>query len=220
MPSTCRDSGLASRARNYAQNGRQSWIYGFFHDIRRAQSDPAISSADAALHLQGGKIWEQPEDDVLRATVTLTVPEVQKRLPHRTASAIERRREKLDLLRRKLKPWTTREDRVLHANIEQMDYRAIASLLPGRSDHAVQGRAWYLGVRKGCRRNPKVKGLPVYDDVRSRAHEDGLSMHDLDCELRTGKYFQDNHKKILNWKKLARAVAFFGGQMTVDWKDV
>jgi hypothetical protein len=45
-------------------------------------------------------------------------------------------------------------------------------------------------------------------------------MHALDGELRTGKYFQDNHKKALNWKKLARAVAFFGGQMTVDWKDV
>jgi hypothetical protein len=65
-----------------------------------------------------------------------------------------------------------------------------------------------------------IKGLPIYDDVRSRAYEDGLSMHDLDCELRTGKYFQDNHRKILNWEKFARAVAFFGGQMTVDWKDV
>jgi hypothetical protein len=126
------------------------------------------------------------------------------------------RREKLDLMRRKLKPWTTREDRVLHANIEQMDYRAIASLLPGRSEHAVQGRAWYLGIRKGYRRNPKVKGLPVYDDVRSRAYEDGLSMRDLDCELRTGKYFQDNYNKTLNWKKLARAVAFFGGQMSLQ----
>jgi hypothetical protein len=184
-------------------------------------------SAKRSRHLQrrrgftfsGSKIWEQSEDDALRATVTLTVPQVQKRLPHRTASAIERRREKLHLFRRKLKPWTTHEDRILRTNID-LDYPKIAKLLPGRSEHAVQGRAWYLGVRKGCRRNPQIKGLPVYDDVRTRAYEDGLSMHDLDCELRTGRYFQANDKKILNWKKLARAVAFFGGQMTVDWKDV
>jgi hypothetical protein len=68
----------------------------------------------------GAKIWERSEDDVLRTTVELTVSEVQKRLPHRTANAIERRREKLGLVRRKLKPWTTLEDRVLHANIERM----------------------------------------------------------------------------------------------------
>jgi hypothetical protein len=29
-------------------------------------------------------------------------------------------------------------------------------------------------------------------------------------------YFQDNHKKRLNWKKLARAVEFFGGEMKID----
>jgi hypothetical protein len=184
-------------------------------------------NAKRSRHLQrrrgftfaGRKIWEQSEDDVLRATATLTVSEVQKRLPHRAVSAIAMRRGRLGLCRRTLKPWTTHEDRILRTNID-LGYPRIAKLLPGRSEHAVQGRAWYLGVRKGCRRNPRVKGLPVYDDVRSRAYEDGLSMHDLDCELRTGKYFQDNHRKILNWEKLARAVAFFGGQMTVDWKDV
>jgi hypothetical protein len=61
--------------------------------------------------------------------------------------------------------------------------------------------------------------LPLYDEVRRRAYEDGPSMHALDNELRTGRYFQDNHKKRLNWKKLARAVEFFGGEMKIDWKD-
>jgi hypothetical protein len=141
-------------------------------------------SANRSRHLQrrrgftfaGSKIWEQSEDDVLRATVTLTVPEVQKSLPHRTASAIERRREKLHLLRRKLKPWTTREDRILRTNID-LDYPKIAKLLPGRGEHAVQGRAWYLGIRKGCLRPPKATGLLVYDEVRNRAYEDRLSLY-------------------------------------------
>lgn len=166
----------------------------------------------------GNKIWEPGEDDIVRETAHLILPEAQKRLPHRTCRAVERRRENLGLYRRKLKPWTTFEDRTLRANIE-LGYSAIAKLLPGRSVHAVQGRAWYLGVRKGCLRRPKPKGLPVYDQVRDRAFEDGLSQHALDCELRTGKYFQDNHHKTLNWKKLARAVEFFGGEMRVDFRD-
>jgi hypothetical protein len=168
----------------------------------------------------GNKIWEEPEDAILRATADKTIPTAQKRLPHRTAKSIERRRGKLGLCRRKLKPWTTHEDRTLRANLDRMGYPQLAKLLPGRSEHAVQGRAWYLGVRKGCRRIPLAKGLPVYDEVRSRAYEDGITMSELDCELRTGKYFQDNHQKKLNWKKLARAVEFFGGEMAINWKDI
>jgi len=144
---------------------------------------------------------------------------VQKLLPHRTATAIERKREKLGIVRRKLKPWTTIEDRILKGNIT-LGYPAVAKLLPGRNAHAVQGRAWYLGIRKGqFLPSPTAKGLPLYDEIRSRAFEDGLSMHALDDELRTGKYFQDNHKKMLNWKKLAQAVEFFGGQFKIDWQD-
>lgn len=167
---------------------------------------------------RGDKIWEASEDSIVRATASLTTVDAQKRLPNRSCRAIERRRQTLGVARRKLKPWTTFEDRTLRSNI-QLGYPAIANLLPGRSVHAVQGRAWYLGVRKGCLRRPKPKGLPVYDQVRDRAFEDGLSQQALDCELRTGKYFQDNHHKTLDWKKLARAVEFFGGKIKVDFMD-
>ena len=168
----------------------------------------------------GAKIWDAAELRIIRSTPHLTLPQVQKRLPHRTATAIEWCRYRQGVARRKLTPWTTHEDRILRAKIDLLHYKEIAKLLPGRSAHAVQGRAWYLGFRKGSRRSPKPKGLPVYDEVRSRAYEDGLSMQALDGELRTGTYFQDNHCKTLNWKKLAIAVAFFGGQMAIDWKDV
>ncbi len=166
------------------------------------------------MHVDGPSI----EDNILRETANLTVLEAQKQLPHRTRSAVERRREELGLCRRKLKPWTTFEDRTLKTKID-LGYVAIAKLLPGRSVAAVQGRAWYLGVRKGTLRRPKPKGLPVYDQLRDRAYEDGISQHALDCELRTGKYFQDNHQKKLNWKKLARAVEFFGAELKLDFKD-
>lgn len=167
----------------------------------------------------GSKIWEEGEDEIVRSTAHLTIPEVILQLPHRTGPAIERRRERLNLLRRKLKQWTTHEDRILRQNIDQLDYVGIAKLLPHRTVHSVQGRAWYLGIRKGCLQQPKAKGLPVYDAVRLRGYEDGLSMHALDSELRTGKYFQDNYRKTLNWKKLARAIEFFGGELTINWND-
>lgn len=184
-------------------------------------------SAARMSHLQrkrgytfvGSKIWEKREDDIIRSTAHLTIKEVRKQLPHRSGKAIEARRGFLGLLRRKLKQWTTSEDRLLRQNIDHLDYVEIAKLLPNRTVHGVQGRAWYLGIRKGCHQCPKAKGLPIYDAVRLRGYEDGISMHSLDRELRTGKYFQDNHRKTLNWKKLARAVDFFGGELTVNWND-
>ncbi len=166
----------------------------------------------------GDKLWEASEDSVVRETAHLTLPETQRRLPNRSCCAIERRREKLGISRRKLRSWTTFEDRTLRNNIH-LGYPAIAKLLPARSVHAVQGRAWYLGVRKGCLRRPKPKGLPVYDQLRDRAFEDGISQQALDHQLRTGKYFQDNHQRRLDWKRLARAVDFFGGEMTINWKE-
>jgi hypothetical protein len=166
----------------------------------------------------GSKIWDHTEDETVIQTAHEGVAATQKLLPHRTCKAIERRRQKLGASKRTLKPWTTLEDRILKTNIE-LGYPAIAKLLPGRTAHSVQGRAWYLGIRKGRLRPAKAKGLPVYDMVRSRAYEDGMSMHALDRELGTGKYFQDNHQKKSNWKKLARAVEYFGGEMTVDWRD-
>jgi hypothetical protein len=155
---------------------------------------------------RGDKVWDAAELEILQSTRHLTVADVRKQLPHRTAIAIDRCRVKTGIVRRKLTQWTTHEDRILRAKIGLLHYTEIAKLLPGRSVHAVQGRAWYLGFRKGCLRSPKPKGLPVYDDVRSRAYEDGLSMQALDGELGTGKYFQDNHQKTLNWKKLALAL--------------
>lgn len=168
----------------------------------------------------GQKIWEVWEDAIVRQTRHLTVAETRKQLQHRSVIAIDGRRRDLGLYRRKLKQWTTHEDRLLRSNIETMDFIRIAKLLPGRSANAVQGRAWYLGYRKGTRRKvPKVTGLPVYDEVRRRAFEDGLTMRALDMELQTGKYFRDNFRKVLNWKKLSAAVQFFGGRLTVDWQD-
>jgi hypothetical protein len=123
------------------------------------------------------------------------------------------------LLRRKLKQWTTSEDRILRQNIDRLDYVAIAKLFPNKTSHAVQGRAWYLGVRKGCLQRPRSTGLSVYDAVRLSGFEDGIAMHALDKELRAGKYFQDYHRRTLNWKKLARAVEFFGSKLMVNWND-
>ena len=167
----------------------------------------------------GDKIWEPAEDKIIVETAHEVVSVTRELLPHRTERAIEARRVTIGVGGRRLKPWTTHEDRTLRANIG-LSYPEMAKFLPNRTVHAIQGRAWYLGIRKGCRRAPRPTGLLVYDMVRNRAFEDGLSMHALDSELRTGKYFQDNYKRTLNWKKLASAVDFFGGQMNIDWQDV
>jgi hypothetical protein len=168
---------------------------------------------------RGNKIWEESEDRIIRKLRHLSLAKIREQLPYRSEKAIETRRRQLGYRSRTLKPWTTHEDRLLRAKIDTMAFTEIARLLPGRSSHAAQGRAWYLGIRKGCQRNPKIKGVPLYDEIRQRAHEDGLTMRALDRELKTGRYFQSNYKNALHWKKIASAVDFFGGRLTIDWMD-
>jgi hypothetical protein len=78
------DSGFCLRIAQSRATRRQSIM-----DLRFLSRN--AESAKRSRHLQrrrgftfaGRKIWEQSEDDVLRATATLTLSEVQKRLPHR-----------------------------------------------------------------------------------------------------------------------------------------
>lgn len=55
--------------------------------------------------------------------------------------------------------------------------------------------------RNAVRRGSKIwdetgiEGLPLYDEVRSRAFEDGLSTQALDRELQAGKYFPEQPRK-------------------------
>jgi hypothetical protein len=76
---------------------------------------------------RGDKLWEATEDAIVRSTAHLTVAEAQKRLPHRSCRAVERRRKNIAVSRRKLKPWTTLEDRTLRNNINLLIIRQLLS---------------------------------------------------------------------------------------------
>lgn len=173
-----------------------------------------------------GDKWSAREDDVVRATAGLRPWEVRGLLPHRSMHAIIYRRSHLHAARSPRKAWTTTEDRILEKNIG-LTYIAIAALLPGRTWRAVKGRAQYKGLRQGrlsrwLHKTPKT-GQPLYDAIRRRALEDGIALHALATEVGAPMgHFQrrgTDARRGINWEYVNRAVAFFGGEIKIDWKD-
>jgi hypothetical protein len=176
----------------------------------------------------GGKtVWSAAEDKKLLATKGEELGAIVYLFPGRTDIAIRSRRLKLGLRRRVTKPWSAEEDKILRRNATTMNWWQISTMLPGRSRAAVQGRARYLGMCSVWRCDgPKSHNIPLYDAIRRRAWEDGIGLQALDRELKTGGYFHKNAFRkrnpqgYLNIGHIRKAVEFFGGELTIDWKDV
>jgi hypothetical protein len=177
----------------------------------------------------GGKqVWSEAEDKKLLATKGEELGAIVYLFPGRTEFAIRSRRLKLGLRgRRVTKPWSVEEDKILRRNAATMNWWQISTMLPGRSRAAVQGRARHLGVCSVWRWDgPKPYNIPLYDAIRRRSWEDGIGLKALDRELKTGDYFHKNGFRKrnpqghLNIGHIRKAVEFFGGELTIDWKDV
>lgn len=175
----------------------------------------------------GKRVWSDVEDERILATKDEELSGIVYLFPGRTDGAIRSRRLKLGLRGRTTKAWSTEEDKVLRVNARTMNWWEISALLPGRSRAAVQGRARLLGLSSPWRGDgPTLHNIPLFDAVRLRAWEDGIELQALDRELRTGGYFHKNgyrkrnSKGYVNIGHIRKAVEFFGGELTIDWKDI
>ena len=176
----------------------------------------------------GGKqVWTKAEDDKLVAINGEKLGAIVHLFPGRTDAAIRFRRLKLGLSRRVIKAWSAEEDKILRRNASTMNWWQISPILPGRSRASVQGRARLLGISSPGRCDaPKPHNIPLFDAVRLRAWQDGIGLQALDRELKTGGYFhrngyrKRNPRGFVNIGHIRKAVEFFGGELTIDWKDV
>jgi len=175
----------------------------------------------------GARVWSELEDERLLATKDEELSAIIYLFPGRTDIAIRARRRKLGVRSRSAKTWSPEEDKVLRVNARTMNWWEISALLPGRSRAAVQGRARFLGISGSWRCDgPKPYNIPLFDAIRLRAWEDGIGFEALDRELKTGGYFHKNgfrkrnSRGYVNIGHIRKAVNFFGGELTIDWKDV
>lgn len=61
----------------------------------------------------------------------------------------------------------------------------------------------------------------LYEQIRSRARDDGISLLALGAQSGCGRHILRPRRipRADNFNKIAKAVEFFGGRLVIDWQD-
>jgi len=114
-------------------------------------------------------------------------------------------------------PWKTTDLAKLKKLYPSAPRSEVLCTFPNRTWHAIKNQA----DRCGWRRTMRLGTAPneLREAVRARAREDGIPLCQLGAQTGCGGYFQDRQSKTVDLNKIARAVAFFGGKLVIDWQD-
>lgn len=174
----------------------------------------------------GGIPWTDEERDVLRNNRDKSAKQLTALLPRRSHSSICSMRDKSGWSYIRPLAWNEVEDRKLRRLAETLCATDIAKVMPGRTYDTITRRAKALGIKLRPRTKPHTRsGHPVIDAIRDRALEDGMTIGALDRELGTKNYFASDcitavrKGTPLRWDRIAKAVEYFGGELTINWKD-
>ncbi|ARQ95233.1 hypothetical protein [Bradyrhizobium phage BDU-MI-1] len=174
----------------------------------------------------GGIPWTDDERDVLKNNRDKSAKQLLSLLPRRSHSSIVAMRDKTGWTYIRPLAWNDVEDRRLRRLAETLCATDIAKQMPGRTYDTVSRRAKALGIKLRSRTKPHTRsGHPVIDAIRDRALEDGMTIGALDRELGTKNYFASDcitavrKGSPLQWDRIAKAVEYFGGELTINWKD-
>jgi hypothetical protein len=151
---------------------------------------------------------------------------LKKLLPARSLQAIRRKREELGLpVLQRYQNWLPSDDRRLIELAKTRSAIEIARLMD-RAVGSVRTRAEKLEIKFKSEAPKHVSsGNPLVDAIRQRAEQDGIAMTTLDREIGSGHYFSIHclSKKAKGkppvMKHIARAVEWFGGELTINWRD-
>jgi hypothetical protein len=164
--------------------------------------------------MAGQALWNKAEMKALRVTYP-NYSRARKTLIKRTFPAIKSKAWRLGITK-PLRIWSDddlRRLRVLYRSA--VPVCEIAQLF-GKTKKQVWSRANRSGWHRP-RKPPKITHLKLFDDVRSQAFANNLTMRDLASCSRTGSYFLQRPIRS-NWKKIGKAVSSLGGEMSIVWK--
>lgn len=174
----------------------------------------------------GGLPWTDEELEILRTSRDKSGRQLTALLPRRSHSAITTMRDKMGWTYLRPYAWNEVEDRKLRRLAETLCATDIAKQMPGRTYDTIRARAKALDIKLRSRTKLHSRsGHPVIDAIRERALEDGMTIGALDRELGTKNYFASDcitavrKGNPLRWDRIARAVEYFGGELTINWKD-
>jgi hypothetical protein len=170
--------------------------------------------------------WTEREDNIVRKYGPKTA--VRRLAGRRTHAAVIQRRYELnhskeEPLKHGRGCWSVEDNEILRRYYPTViRAREMKRYLPGFTTKQIIGHARLLGLRRKHTGDPRLKGqFELVDQVRIRAKEDGITFQRLDRELKTGWYFQNGFYKTksVNLRNIAKAIAYFGGTLVIDWHD-
>ena len=161
--------------------------------------------------------WTAEEDDAVRRLYP-DYNALQRRLRSRTLSAIKQRARAISVQKRR-HVWTQIEVARLKRLWSQRraSDEALRQAFPGLTLEQIIGKARHLGLARE-RPAPKMLGVAILDAVRQRAHDEGMTMSDLDVVSGTNRYFRLTTRRI-GWKHVAAGVRALGGRLVPSWDE-
>lgn len=150
--------------------------------------------------------WHYPDYDHLR-----------EYFPHRTLAALKHRVRLIGIVARR-HIWTNAEVARLHKAYETgVTDRELTALFPDLRLAQIKSKAGHIRAARRKAR-PVVFGVPALDAIRVRAADMRLSFVELDHGAGTGRFFQRSCRRPC-LKSIARAAAFLGAEVKIDWTE-
>jgi hypothetical protein len=184
---------------------------------------PAIKARRSAIGaVVKQKNWTAIEDRRIRKTARLPLAKIVRLFKNRTAAAISTRRIRLGCTKKRgsCEPWTGAEIRVLKQMWSTSKTADVVKALPRHPILSIRGMA---NTKLRLRKAKTFDMASLYEQIRSRAREDGIPLLNLAAESGCGFYIlrpQRSSDAPMNFNKVAKAVEFFGGRLVIDWCDV
>lgn len=172
-----------------------------------------------------GRPWTKRELTRLRKHASTPLDKLVKLFPGRTPEAVKTKRTRMGFTGESNIEWPREQDDQLRAMCQAgMGWTAMARET-GIDRETIRWRCINKLLIRPNKPKVKIVGEPFADAVRQRAAQDGIGMRALDREIGTGTYFTSNCELRAmrgsgpDMNAIAKAVAFFGGELTINWKD-
>lgn len=147
------------------------------------------------------------------------VDEIERKLPHRSRSAIQNFAGKCNL-RKPIHTWTQAQHSLLRRRVaEGMPRQKIANEL-GLTVLQVGNRMRYSGLNYN-RRPPKPTGHALIDSIKKRAYDLNISLKELDEACASGHQFAKySPARRIHIKHMIKATKVLDGKLAIQWSDL
>ncbi|MBY2921032.1 hypothetical protein HF259_06210 [Rhizobium leguminosarum] len=169
--------------------------------------------------INGDKLWTEDERQIARERWP-NFDDIRQALPHRSRIAILAQCRKMGLRKKAHHVWSAAEVSKLRRLYPAAAVEEICEAFPHSSWANIRKSARYHGFRRKKRPFKPTGNQPI-DEMLTRLFEANISFPELDKELRTKRYFQEQRWRYArpNYNLFVKAIELLDGELTVRWRE-